>query len=92
MEIIKKMVETFDEEYLSLKVVEECNELSEVLVKRITKLEKYRPPLKKVIEEMGDVLFRMAALSEKLGINKEVNERKKEKAEQIEAWFNEDKK
>lgn len=87
MEIVEKMAKQFDENILSLKTVEECTELSEVLIKRVTKAENMKPPIEKVIEEMGDAIFRMSILAEKLGIGEKVAERVDEKASIIATWF-----
>lgn len=87
MEIINKMTEKFDEQGISLKVMEEMAELNEVLIKRVTKAEGFKPPLEKVSEEMGDLIFRMKILAKKLGIEKEVQLRTKQKAKQIDEWF-----
>lgn len=89
MDIVEKMAGQFDEDKLALKLVEECMELCEVLVKRVTKSTELKPPLEKVIEEMGDVMFRFEILGHKLGILDEVDERACEKAEQIDKWFTE---
>lgn len=85
--IVEKMAETLDEKTLTLKVVEECMELSEVLVKRVTKSDELKPPVEKIIEEAGDLLFRLDILMEKLGIHDQVYGRFQEKGEQIAIWF-----
>ena len=82
-----KMAEHFDTDKLTLKVVEECMELCEVLVKSVTKAEGFKPPIKKISEEMGDVLFRMKILARKLHIEKDVDDRYAEKARQISDWY-----
>lgn len=80
-----------DESKIALKVIEEATELNEVLVKRITKRADLRPPIEKVIEEMGDLQFRMEVLAMKLGILKEVAARKEEKRKQVIKWNKENK-
>lgn len=86
-EITSKVAESYDENKLVLKVVEECMELCEVLVKGVTKAEGYKPPKAKIIEEMGDVIFRMQVLAKKLQIEESVTARVIEKAEQLEEWL-----
>jgi len=78
-EAIEKMIKQYPKDKFIMKMLEECAELSEVLLKTLTKAEGYKPPLEKIIEEMGDVLFRAKALSRKLGIDDEVEARFQEK-------------
>lgn len=87
MEIFKKMADNFDEERLTLKVVEELSELSEVLVKRLTRKEGQKPSVEKIIEEIGDVHFRTRCLIEKLGISEQVEARILQKGMQVEKWY-----
>jgi len=89
MTIIQKMAGKFDEEELALKLVEECMELCEVLVKRVTKSSELKPPVEKVIEEMGDLQFRLFILAYKMEILPQVETRLKEKSDQIDKWFTE---
>lgn len=79
------------EEKITLKVIEEATELNEVLVKRLTKREDLKPPIEKVIEEMGDLQFRMMVLAAKLNIQNEVAERFKFKNKQVLKWIKENK-
>lgn len=62
-------------------------ELCEVLVKSVTKAEGYKPPVEKIIEEMGDVQFRMLCLAKKLQIEMAVDARVIEKGEQLDKWL-----
>lgn len=87
MNLIEKMADKFDNDKLALKVVEECLELSEVLTKFVTKAEGMKPPVEKIVEEMGDVSFRMEILIKKLGIQDAVVARYHEKYQQIDEWF-----
>ena len=87
MDIRDKLAREFEEERIALKVVEECMELCEVLVKRVTKVEDSKPPLYKVIEEMGDLTFRLQCLARKLRIDEAVEARVIEKAKQIDDWL-----
>lgn len=70
-----------------LKVLEEASELSEVLVKCVTKRDKDKPPLEKVIEEMGDLHFRMHVLAHHLKIEDLVKDRMQEKADQLKEYI-----
>ncbi len=87
MEIIKQLADKFDADRHTLKVVEECMELCEVLVKGLTKAKEYKPPVEKIIEEMGDVTFRMRVLAEKLQIQDAVDKRVIEKGVQMTEWL-----
>ena len=87
MEIIKKMADKFPENRIALKVLEESIEMNEVLIKRETKHDEMRPLDSKLIEEMGDLLFRMDILIEKMGIRDQVKARYDEKAQEITEWF-----
>lgn len=87
MDIIQKMADHFDTEKLALKVAEECSELTEVLIKIVTKSERFKPPLDKVIEEMGDVWFRSEILMRKLGIRDQVMQRFHEKGANVAKWY-----
>lgn len=64
-----------------LKVVEETTELNEVLIKGLTKPAGVDKQL--LIEEMGDVAFRLAVLCEHLDIMDEVEQRCNAKAHYI---------
>lgn len=81
------MAEKFDEERLTLKVAEELAELSEVLIKRITRKEGFKPSLEKLIEELGDVFFRSHCLIAKLGIHEKIEDRIRQKSMQVEKWY-----
>lgn len=70
-----------------LKVAEECNELAEVMIKRVIKQEKYRPPIEKLTEEMGDVLFRVLVAAKALGNEEQVKQRVADKSKQVNEWI-----
>ena len=82
-EIIEKVIGYNSSERNILKVVEETTELNEVLIKYLTKSPELKPKIEKIIEEMGDTLFRMKVVAEMLGISKDVNKRFEQKAKQI---------
>lgn len=73
------------------KLVEECAELTEVLVKCMTKVQDHRPLREKIVEELGDVVFRIAVFVKQNGMEDEVEERVKVKSEQVNQWINESK-
>lgn len=87
-ESIKMLAASSTEERVCLKVIEELFELGEVL----TKPEGSKPSKEKIIEEMGDVVARMAVLAFKLGIEAEVGERAEFKIEQVLEWLQSNKK
>lgn len=75
-----------DLDRIILKVVEEATELNEVLVKTLTKREDLKPPIAKIIEEAGDLTFRLNVLANKLGIVKQIKDREAEKFQQVLEW------
>jgi len=85
--MIKKVLEIQTEEKCKLKALEEMSELSECLLKSLTKNGKDKPPLSKIIEEMGDVEVRLNILKHKLGIVKEVGKRYAIKSEEIRKYY-----
>jgi len=89
-ELIEKTVtllaENFDIEKNKLKVVEECAELQEVLVKSITKTNNLKPDTSKIVEEMGDTLFRIMVLAKSLDVGDQVNQRIHDKSQQMYNW------
>jgi hypothetical protein len=80
---IDKIIAHSDKPYHYLKLLEELAELQEVIVKRLTKSEKHRPPIAKIIEEAGDVLVRINVISVIEDITEEVFERYDQKVLQI---------
>ena len=79
---VKLVAETYTQEQIILKVLEECAELSEVLLKFLTKKPELKPPTSKITKEAGDVIFRIAVMAEKMKLTDEINDRVNEK-EQI---------
>lgn len=68
MSIVKNLAETNDYNYNLLKAAEECTELSEVLIKSVTKKGTKKEPSKQsVIEEIGDVQIRLDVLKHLYG-------------------------
>lgn len=68
-----------DENFAILKVIEEASESLEVLTKRITKPEETRPSKLKLVEELGDLIARIAILGEKSGLGMDIMERSENK-------------
>lgn len=87
-EVLTRTAEYNTMEKTLLKVAEECTELAEVMIKSVTKKEEHRPPMEKLTEEMGDVLFRIWVATKKLGNEAEVKQRVATKARQLEEWMN----
>ena len=85
--INKDLIEKVSEERHVMKVVEECMELGEVLVKYINKAPEYKPPVEKIIEEMGDLKYRMDVLAMRWKIENEVDKSYQTKLEQINEWY-----
>lgn len=74
-EIINIIVSHNSEEYNLLKLAEECTELSEVLIKMVTKPNRREEKIPHLIEELGDVKLRLDVLITKLDLDKKVTER-----------------
>ena len=74
-------------EFNYIKLAEELAELSEVILKRYLKKEEHKPPIERVIEELGDVLLRMKVLATQEGITFDVNARLQKKTFQILQWI-----
>ena len=73
--------------YNHSKLLEEVLELSEVLIKMINKSGSKAPPKEKLIEELGDVLFRAEVLILKEGLTEKVQERIENKIEQLTGYL-----
>src|SRR6478735_6474280 len=87
--IADKVAKYQPEEKNILKVVEENLELSEVLVKFITKQPEDKPPIEKIIEEMGDVVARIFVLARQKKITEQVQDRMFFKMKQLDGWMSE---
>lgn len=57
------MALTNEPDYNLLKLAEETAELQEVLIKTYTKIEEKKPTDEKLVEELGDVIFRIMVFS-----------------------------
>lgn len=75
-QVINHLVENNDATYNISKLEEELVELLEVLVKHRNKVERYKPPIDKFIEEIGDVEVRMEIVKRMLQITEGVETRK----------------
>lgn len=73
------------------KLLEELIELSEVLIKHINKAPQNQPTEEKIVEELGDVLFRCELLMLKHGLEDAVKERIKHKSEKLQQYLDEGK-
>lgn len=90
-EIIKQVVEYNTKDKNILKVAEECNELAEVMIKYVVKSERLKPPISKIIEECGDVIFRIKVIAEQFQIWNDIEQRQQDKANQLDEWMTEQK-
>lgn len=77
---VTKISNISDLDYIKLKVIEECTELNEVLIKTLTKKSDLKPNVSKIIEEAGDLFLRLSVLVTKLNIQKEVGDRALDKS------------
>lgn len=87
-EVMDWVANSYTKEKNTLKVVEECLELTEVLVKTVTKDKINAPSIEKVVEEMGDVYFRLGVLAKVLDIEERVQTRIQEKSDIMEEYLN----
>lgn len=85
----ERLIKHLPQEKNILKLVEECTELNEVLIKYLTKSEGLKPSMAKVIEEMGDVIFRANVVARMFNISEEVEKRIDEKAQILLNWTTE---
>lgn len=85
-EAIDKLVEHCPKDMIILKVVEECAELQEVMVKYLTKREELKPSMGRISEEMGDVMFRIMVAVQLLGLEDAVELRIETKAKELYDW------
>ncbi len=75
LEITQHLAKTNTLDYNLLKAAEECNELAEVLLKKVLKRGGPKEPTNQaIIEEVGDVMIRCSILASLLG-NEEVLKR-----------------
>lgn len=81
--IIDKIVSLNKEDHDFLKLAEETTELSEVLIKMVTKPNRKEERIGHLIEELGDVKVRMDILLQRLNLHKEVDNRYQEKLDYI---------
>lgn len=72
--VFRHIANTNNRNYNVLKALEEMAELSEKLLKSLTKSSELKPTKKEIIEEIGDVQIRLAVLSHQFGAE-EVNTR-----------------
>lgn len=76
--IIQAMLENNTVEYNKLKCIEECTELTEVLVKSMTKKPDLAPSEQSIIEEIGDLEIRLAVIKRMYGesaVNVRINQK-----------------
>ena len=85
-ELIKYLADNNDKNYNLLKASEECQELSLILTQLLSK----GASDKDIIEEIGDVLFRVDVLKHLFDINK-INERKAYKINKCKEYIQQDK-
>jgi len=70
-----------------LKLCEEMSELGEVLLKYVNKNKDNKPPIEKIIEELGDVFFRGTVIVEQFDIEEPVINRIDEKRKQLYDYY-----
>lgn len=90
-ELRQVIIDSNPEDYNLLKLAEEAIELSEVLVKMVTKPNKRDERIPHLIEELGDVEFRMAILLQQYQLAFKVKERHIEKLNKLVSYADEKK-
>lgn len=67
-DVLKHLLKKNSVEYNHLKAVEELAELTEVLIKKVNKMGQAKEPAnQEIVDEIGDVLIRLAILNEMYG-------------------------
>lgn len=66
-EKLKEIAEKTDLNYSLLKVAEECTEVSELCIKKLTKISDLQPTDENIVEECADLLSRISILVLKMG-------------------------
>lgn len=89
LDLVKFLIHPDRKQKNILKVCEELAELQEVLLKYVNKKDELKPTTEKIVEEMGDVVFRMSILSEQLGIGDAIGERMNNKSSEVYEWYQE---
>lgn len=87
-DLINKLIKIKTNEEIVGKAAEEGAELTEVLIKYITKAEADKPTLEKIAEEASHVLLRTTILIKKLNIEELVNSELEKKVEQLTIYYN----
>jgi phosphoribosyl-ATP pyrophosphohydrolase len=82
-EVIDHLIKNNKNDYNLKKLLEESIELSEVVIKMLNKSDEHKPPIEKLIEESGDVLFRLGVVLRQYKIKELVVKRTEEKSNQI---------
>lgn len=90
-ELFEHLIKTNKNDYNLRKLLEESIELNEVIIKMINKSADNKPPIEKLIEESGDLLFRLGVVIRQFNIKPKVLLRVEEKGEQIKKWISEKK-
>jgi NTP pyrophosphatase (non-canonical NTP hydrolase) len=85
MEIVEAVVKNNTLQFTMSKTAEECSELATVLLQGINKRHDF--PKKQIIEEIGDVEWRIKILKKHLGIEKEVEDRINYKKEKLKSYL-----
>lgn len=86
-ELCRTLAKENTPEYNMMKMIEECTELNEVLIKKLNKKgRKKEPALQDIIDEMGDVFVRLRILSEMMGYD-DVQKRINFKLAELMRWY-----
>jgi len=70
------------------KLAEECAELLEVILKMMTRSEDMKPPLEKLVEELGDVTYRARVFIKQNGLEQAIMDRWAFKSKQLHEIYN----
>lgn len=82
-EPIKEILAYNKPEFQYIKLAEELAELSEVIIKRYLKKDPHKPPIEKIIEELGDVKLRIELLIAQENIHYHVEDRILQKSNKL---------
>lgn len=82
-EVVEHLIKHNANNYNLRKLLEEGIELNEVIIKMLNKSEENKPPVEKLIEEAGDVIFRLGVILRQYNIKEAVINRAMDKGNQI---------
>lgn len=62
LDVCAVIADTYERNRCYSKLAEECIELAEVAIKMANKAEGFQPPIEKIVEKAGDIMFRLGVV------------------------------